>query len=114
MQPMIIVLPVREGKREALQQFAAELSGPRRAELDKAQMTITKETWFLQPTPMGDLLAIYFESPSPMNVAVNLAVSEEPFDLWFKTQLFDITGYDMNNPPQTAPPEMIMQWQKPV
>lgn len=114
MHPMILVLPVREGKREALQQFVSALSGSRRSELDRAQTTVTRETWFLQAMPMGDLLSIYFESPSAMNVAINLATSDEPFDLWFKSQILDITGVDMNNPPQMAPPEMLLQWQKPT
>ena len=46
-----------------------------------------KESWFLQSTPQGDLLMVHFDSPDPAMVITSLAMSEEPFDVWFRTQV---------------------------
>jgi hypothetical protein len=112
MQPMTIVLPILEGKRAALDTFVASLNEERSREFQQAQQTVEKEMWFVQPTPAGDLLILYFESPSPVQAGKNLAESEEPFDLWFKKRLQDITGVDICQAMRLPLPQMVLYWQK--
>jgi len=80
-------VPLLPGKTDAAREFCAQLAGPRKAELDAAQTTVVKESWFLQQTPHGDFLIVYYVSPDPRRVHDALAVSEEPFDVWFRSQI---------------------------
>ena len=39
------------------------------------------------------------------------SVSTDPFDLWFKKRMADVTGVDLNNiPPGFAPPELLSHY----
>jgi len=104
-------VPLLPGKTEAARAFAETMSGPRRAELDQAQTTVTKESWFLQETPHGDFMIIYYVSPNPEKVHAALAVSEEPFDVWFREQILDLTGIDISTPLGNLP-KQILAWSR--
>ena len=91
--------------------FAAAMMGERKAEYVKSQVTVTRESWFLQPTPQGDLLVVHFESPDPGAVFAGLAESQEPFDVWFRDQVLEITGFDLTEPLAGLPPR-IFHWQR--
>lgn len=104
-----IMFPVLPGKREALLAFANALMGERRAEVDKAQVTVTKESWHLQETPMGDFCIVYFEAPDGMAVHAGLAASQEPFDVWFREQVMEVSGIDISKPPASVPTR-IFHW----
>lgn len=104
-------VPLLPGKAEAARAFAAELSGPRKAEVDQAQTTVIKESWFLQETPHGDFMIVYYVSPDPRKVHDALAVSDEPFDVWFREQILDLTGIDISTPLPSLPTQ-IWSWNK--
>ncbi len=106
-----MIFPLLPGKREALQQFAAALAGPRRMEYEASQASVLKESWFLQSTPHGDLLLVHFEAPDPTAVLTSLAVSEEPFDVWFREQVQSITGIDLTQPSGPLP-ERVFYWKR--
>jgi hypothetical protein len=106
-----IMIPVLPGKRDALLAFANALMGERREELDKAQVTVTKESWHLQETPMGDFCIVYFEAPDALGVHSGLAASEEPFDVWFREQIKEVSGIDISTPPE-AVPTRIFNWSR--
>lgn len=103
------MVPLLPGKKEAALAFAGALMNERRTELDRAQLTVTKESWFLQETPMGDFLIVYFQAPDPDRVHQNLAVSEDPFDVWFRAQVLEITGIDISTP-MPGSPTQILNW----
>jgi hypothetical protein len=102
-------VPILPGKTEAARTFAETMTGSRRAELDHAQTTVVKESWFLQETPQGDFLIVYYVSPNPEKVHQALAVSEEPFDVWFRAQVLDVTGIDISTP-LGGLPQQILSW----
>jgi hypothetical protein len=83
----------------------------RKADLDKAQVTVTKESWFLQETPHGDFLIVYYHAPDLEAVHKGLAVSTEPFDVWFREQVLDITGLDISTPMPSLPAQ-ILSWSR--
>ena len=85
--------------------------GARHAEFDGAQTTVTKESWFLQETPMGDFIIVHLHAPDPEKVHAGLAASDEPFDVWFKAQVLELTGIDISTPPPSQP-KQILQWVK--
>jgi hypothetical protein len=105
------IVPLLPGKTDAAIAFANAMMNERRGDLDKAQITVTKEAWFLQQTPMGDFLIIYHVSPDGLAVHAALAVSEEPFDIWFREQVMDIAGIDITTP-FPALPSQILSWSR--
>ena len=107
-----IVFPLLPGKRPALDAFASSLMGPRSEEYAASQASILKESWYLQTTPAGEMLVVYFEAPDPAAVFSGLAASEEPFDIWFRDQCQDITGIDMKQMSMPALPEQVFTWAK--
>ncbi len=96
LQESAIVFPLRSGKRLDLAQFIKTLSEERAGEHEQTHKNIVSESWFLQPTPQGDLVIIYLRAQDPMEVFVDLAVSEEPFAIWFRHQVLELSGMDLN------------------
>lgn len=104
-------VPILEGKTEAARQFAAKMMENGGERFSQANTTVTKESWFLQQTPVGDFLIVYTNAPDPNQVSKNLAESQEPLDVWFKEQVLELTGIDCNQPMGDAP-EQIAAWER--
>ena len=77
-----------------------ELEGPRKADYaaSERRIGILKESWYLQPTPDGDLFVAYMESPDFAKALESFRQSSDPFDRWFKQRMADVTGVDLNEP----------------
>jgi hypothetical protein len=58
---------------------------------------VTKGSWFLQNTPQGDMVIVYFEAADVEKAFEALAKSKTPFDAWFK-QVKSATGVDLEQP----------------
>lgn len=56
---------------------------------------------------MGDFLIVYYVSPDPEKVHAALAASKEPFDVWFRAQVLDITGIDTSTPMPNLPRQLL-------
>lgn len=106
-----MVFPVLPGKSNSLAQFAQKLMNERKAEYEQSQVSISKESWWLQPTPMGDLCVIHFEASDPMAVFSALGTSQEPFDIWFRAEVLENTGVDLATPPAGLP-QQIFHWSR--
>lgn len=37
--------------------------------------------------------------------------SREEFDMWFKKRLLEVTGLDLNNPPELTLPEVVSSYE---
>ena len=48
---------------------------------------ITREAAFLQQTPQGDMVVVYFEAQDIPHVFEGYASSQEPYDVWFREQI---------------------------
>ena len=110
MQAFCTAFPVLPGKTEAGNDFAKALMGPRRKEFDDAlkREGITKESWFLQKTPQGDFVLVYFEAANVEKSFEILAKSQDPFLRWFKDQVRSITGVSLDQPSTEPAPEQIL------
>ena len=111
MATISMALPVLPGKSGDLRKFCGEVTGARRAEFEASEKRIglTREGWYFQPTPMGDLAIIWVEGNDPIASLVSFVGSQEPFDRWFKEEVKGITGVDLNEPP-AALPEVLFDW----
>lgn len=110
MAAQAIAFPIRSGREDQARQFAQEVQGPRRAEFlaPLGRRGITREQWYLQSGPSGQLILVYMEATDPSAALRDWAASEEPFDRWFKQQAGEITGLDFNQP-LTALPEQVVE-----
>jgi hypothetical protein len=70
----------------------------------------TRQSWYLQPTPAGTLLLAYLEADDPLRAFQAFAASQTPFDVWYKQRVHELSGLDMNQPPQGLP-EQIFAWE---
>lgn len=113
MDHICLVLPIVSGKTGDARAFMKELEGPRKGEFDisERRIGITKELWYLATVPSGDQLVGYMESADFGRAVGLFSASQDPFDLWFKRRLAEVSGVDLNNiPPGFAPPELLSHY----
>jgi uncharacterized protein DUF6176 len=112
MEQVCFALPVIQDKSHDARAFFNELEGGRRNEYDASErrIGITKECWFLQHTPDGDIVIGYMESNDFARALKMFAESRDEFDLWFKRRMAEITGVDLNNPPPGPLSELLSSY----
>ena len=113
MDPVCLVMPILPGKTADARAFLKELEGPRKSEFDQSErrIGISKELWYLASVPGGDQLVGYMEAANFGQAVSQFSASQDPFDLWFKKRMADVTGMDLNNiPPGFAPPELLSHY----
>ena len=86
------------------------LAGERQAayEESRKRLGITREAVWIQATPAGDVAVVYVESDDVEVAYKDMAVSQEPFDRWFREHVLDVHGIDLQN--GLAPSEQIMDY----
>ena len=101
MDQTLFALPILPGKTGAARAFLQELEGPRKQELAACGQSvgIAKEMWAIQQTPQGDMFVAYMAGEDIAEAFKQVAASETAFDLWFKQQIQETTGADLNTPP---------------
>ena len=101
MEYALFSLPIQSGKTDAARAFQRELEGPRKAQYaaSEQRLAITKEVWALQLTPIGDFFVVFFQSNDIGGAIMQFVGSQDDFDLWFKGQVHETTGVDLNVPP---------------
>jgi hypothetical protein len=112
MASLALTIPILPGKTEEFRSFAQEVLGPRRQEMDERgrEHGLDRQFIWIQPTPQGDVLIVYLEGDDPMQSHQRFAASQEPFEVWFKERIQEITGVDFNQPPPGLP-ELAFDWQ---
>jgi hypothetical protein len=101
MEYALFALPIQAGKTEAARAFLQALEHERKNDYaaSEQRLGITKEVWALQQTPMGALFVVFFQSADIGGAVRQFVGSQEDFDQWFKRQVQDLTGVDLNVPP---------------
>jgi len=101
MDHVCIALPILPGKTADARAFQKELDTTRKADytFSENRLGIPREYWFIAELPTGDLLIGYFDAQDA-NAALGAFIqSQDEFDLWFKAEVKNATGLDLNNPP---------------
>jgi hypothetical protein len=111
-QQACLALPVLPGKKEALKKFVGALAGPKRKEYEGSgrRHKVQKETWFVQTTPMGDILLMYLEADDVTKALSVFSTDPHPFNAWVRQELNDVTGIDFNRPLTGPPPEQLLKF----
>jgi hypothetical protein len=98
---------------DSARELQRQLDGERKTDHDASErrIGITKEAWYVAPTQSGDQFVAYMEG-ADFNKALSMFVqSRDEFDLWFKEQLADATGVDLNDPPELKLPELVSSYE---
>jgi hypothetical protein len=114
MDHVCVVFPVLPGKTESARTFLRQLDGSRAAEYDRSERSIgiSKELWYLATLPSGDALVGYMEADDFAKAVDQFGRSSEPFDVWFKQRMVEVTGVDFNNiPADFRPPELLSRYE---
>jgi hypothetical protein len=114
MDHICLVLPILPGKTEAARALQREIDTTRKTDYDRSErrMGIAKEYWYLASLPTGDQLVAYFEVPDFGKAMPIFVQSRDPFDLWMKERLADVTGIDFGNPPADMTlPELVSSYE---
>lgn len=112
MSSAAIAFPILPGKLDQAKQFAAAVKS-RSEEFSRsvAGQELTREDWYLQSTPQGDMIIVVMEGEDPLRTMHSWAESRDPFDIWFKNQAGEISGIDFNQPVPGLP-EHTFAWKK--
>jgi hypothetical protein len=114
MKTYAFVIPVLPGMAERDRRFAAELSGPRRAEYEasRARLGIAREQAWQQETPQGTVTIVYLEAENIELALTGLGSSQDPFDRWWREQVQAIHGIDPAQPEPGPPSEPIIDYRR--
>ena len=98
--------PIKPGKEETWNSWAAEMNGARKAEFDEMneRMGLTTHAAWLQQNPDGSQLAVVvLDGPGAPEFLGKLATSDHEFDTGFRASIEDIHPMDFSAPPPPAP-----------
>jgi hypothetical protein len=111
MEQTLFTLPILPGKTGAARAFLQEMEGPRKQELAACSQGagLTKEVWAIQQTPQGDMFVAYMAGDNIARAFEQVAASESEFDCWFKQQMQETTGADLNTPPPGPISEILTE-----
>lgn len=100
MHSLAFMAPILPGQSEHARRFAQQISGPRRKEMAESRQAkaVTRESSWLQPSPMGEILLVYLEGDDILKANREFAASQTPFDTWFKQEVMAFTGVDYSQP----------------
>lgn len=109
MATLLLSIPVKPGQADAARAFAHEFTGARLEEFDASErrIGITAESWYLQRIGDADCFTVYLEGPDLNASLTAFGSSRDPFDLWFKERLLELTGVDISAGP--PPPEALAE-----
>lgn len=99
--------------RESLAQFVGELR-EKPAELRSFyDRHGVEESWFVQEMDQGPMAIAVAATSDPARAARTFAASQEPFDVWFKQRVIEVSGVDPNVTPLGPPSEQIFDFEEP-
>ena len=57
---------------------------------------------------MGSFMLVWFEAPDIEKAFTELATAGDEFTIWFRDQVKDLTGADLGAPPESPPPDVLV------
>jgi hypothetical protein len=108
-------MPIPVGKSDEMRKLFKDAAA-RTDELDASRTssgTLSRDTaWIMSMPPQmgGDMLIVMLEGEDPVKANQMFADSQEPYDVWFKSQAGQIVGVDFNQP--VPPSEHVWNWQR--
>lgn len=110
--PLVVrAFPVRKTIPE-VQAFAEAMRTTHRAGADSfyRQYGVSHESWHVQLTPHGPWVISVTAVDDPIEAAPRYAASAAEFDIWFKSQVLELSGVDPDKQPLGPASTLIYQW----
>jgi Family of unknown function (DUF6176) len=116
MDNVCLTIPVQPGKSDAARAFLRRLDDDRRDEYARSEQRIgiSKELWFMSSVADQDVLVGYMEAEDFGRALGGFSGSQDEFDMWFKSELANATGLDLNDPPEMQLPELLSNFEAAV
>jgi hypothetical protein len=108
-----IAVAIVESKVEAWKAWLSECMGPRRDEFEdfNERMGLTVHRAWLMQSRQGPLAIVVFDGPRAEDFLPRLAISQEPFDRWFRERICEFHSLDFTRPGVLPPAELFLDWQ---
>ena len=105
------MIPIKAGNEAAAREFARAVMGEREPEFAAfvGAAPIVRETWTMLDTPMGSFLLFWFDGDVEAAM-VDLATNTGEFAQWFRGQIAEIAGADIQSLLGGVQPELILDW----
>jgi hypothetical protein len=104
-----IAIPVSAGKSKQLDELIGQLNGPKKADFAASRKRLgVRERTFREHTPQGELVIVTLEGKDPAGAFAKFGQGTDPFTTWFKRQVKDVHGVDLDAPPQGALPTLVV------
>lgn len=110
MAVMAMVVPVPEGKLQALEDHIQEARARDDFESTLRGFGIEHESWHVQETPGGTLLILVFQCDDPPAMMQAFGASDAPLPTLQRAVLKETLGMDLTQPPPGPPPRIIFDW----
>ena len=112
MLPFVLVLPLLPGKEKGFDAFVRAIGKSRRKDFagSNERFAVSKEAWFLQRSPSGNSIIIYFECPDPSEALRAFKSSRYKYDIWLREQLKVLSGVDLSRYSAESSPRTIMSY----
>ena len=104
------MIPIAAGKATAWKEWAAELTGPRKRELDdmNKRHKLTRHSAWLSETSQGQMAVVLHEGPGADKFIEKLATSNNEFDVWFRKKVEEFHGMDLKQRPPGPDPQLYL------
>ncbi len=110
MQSLALALPLIPGGKEKLMEIHREVTGPFRAShQDFFRRHRFRENWYLQETPLGEVVTLYIETDDPGKLFTGLQQTKHPYDVAHIEKAKAVHGVDFSRPPAGPLPELLLQ-----
>jgi hypothetical protein len=109
MNAIAIAAPILPGKTEDWKTFSYDLDkGAQSSEYSAfiKSCGLSRVRCWLHEIPGGDIGIILYEGETPGGFAQKMAMSQEPFAVWFRERVMELHGMDMTQP--GGPPPMLV------
>ena len=104
-----VAVPITPGKEDEWRRFADELAGARRREFTESRRLLgVRERTFVQQTPHGSTVIVTLEGDDPAAAFAAFGRGSDPFTQWFKRNVKEVHGFDLDAPPPGPLPELVV------
>lgn len=104
--------PLLPGKRPQLDAFIARLKDDEKGtDAFYRGYHVRRETVHLQPFGAGEIIIVCTDIDEPSKVAtLAYQAARDEYNIWFKRQITDITGVDLDEQAMGPPTQLLNDW----
>ena len=112
MKSIAMVIPIPPGKTDAVRRLARAIMKDRKKEFvaGEKRLKVTRECWFLQSSPQGDVLIEYAEGVDLEKAMAASMKAKDEFSFWYNKEVKAIFGVDAKDLGKGPLPELLLSY----